>query len=127
MGSLHNAARAGDADAAAAAIAADASSITATDKLNRTPLHLAAWAGHSSMVDLLIEAGADVHAAAMDGICALHFAAQQGHEDACKALLKGGAKVNARDTKKLNSALHAACAKGLLENSGCCEEKSGCC
>ena len=112
MCSILAAARAGDGPAVAAALEADAGAAAETDKLSRTPLHLAAWAGHVSIVGLLCDAGADVSALAVDGVMPLHFAAQNGHEAVCKELIKRGARVNARDSKRQATALHLAAAKG---------------
>ena len=39
---------------------------------------------------------------------ALHFAAGNGHADVCKEHCKNGVRVNVKDTKKLNTPLHAA-------------------
>ena len=105
---LHQLARSGDAEGVAAAVAADPECVAAVDSLQRTALHLAAWAGHADVVRLLLEAKANVHAGACDNMLALHFAAQNGHEAVCKELLKGGGKVNAADAKRANTALHAA-------------------
>jgi len=45
--------------------------LNATDNENRTPLHLAAWQGHSTIVRLLIEHGASVNHACNQGATAL--------------------------------------------------------
>lgn len=45
--------------------------LNATDNENRTPLHLAAWQGHSVIVQLLIECGANVNHACNQGATAL--------------------------------------------------------
>lgn len=47
------------------------SNLNATDNENRTPLHLAAWQGHSVIVRLLIEHGASVNHACNQGATAL--------------------------------------------------------
>jgi hypothetical protein len=45
--------------------------LNATDNENRTPLHLAAWQGHSVIVRMLIEHGASVNHACNQGATAL--------------------------------------------------------
>lgn len=111
---IHEAARSGDASGVEALLDDDPEAAGATDALSRTALHIAAWAGHVKVVAVLAEAGASVHAEAMDGMRPVHFAAANGHEECIKELLKHGSKVNVRDTKKLSTPLHAAASKGHL-------------
>ena len=52
--------------------------------------------GHTEVVELLIKAGADIHATLPDsGFNPLFFAARDGRADVVRALLKAGADVNA--------------------------------
>ena len=72
---LHKAADGGDEAEAEAAIAADPSSIEAlTAGYRETPLHLAAGAGHASVLLVLLNANADVNAQRGGGFSALHLA-----------------------------------------------------
>jgi ankyrin repeat protein len=66
-------------------------------KVDHTPLGLASFAGHKEIVDLLLEAGAEVDAqtGANDGT-ALMLAVHQGHTEVVKRLLQAGACINAR-------------------------------
>jgi cold shock CspA family protein len=110
---LLDAARSGDVDAVKGALdGQDDLLLVGEDHLQRTALHLAAWAGHTAVVEFLIARGASTAHEAMDGIQPLHFAAQNGHVEACKALLKAGAKVNAKGTKRVETPLHLAAFKG---------------
>lgn len=60
------------------------------------PLHLAAEKGRREMVELLIDAGADVNSRGPLGLTALHRAAQQDHVEVVKLLLERGAEVDTR-------------------------------
>ena len=72
---LHRAADEGDEREAEAAIAADPASIEAlTAGYRETPLHLAAGAGHASVLLVLLNANADVNAQRGGGFSALHLA-----------------------------------------------------
>ena len=61
------------------------------DLEGRSPLHIAAWQGHSAMVELLIAHGADVNAVDREKRTPLQSAAWQGHESVVWLLLKHGA------------------------------------
>lgn len=114
-------ARAGDDNAVRAACHADSEAVHAKDHLERTALHLAAYAGHASTVELLLAFYAKHSPLACDSTTPLHFAAQCGHAEVCELLIKAGAKVNARGTKRNDTPLHlcahnghAACLEFLL-------------
>lgn len=59
-----------------------------------TPLHVAAFKGHSEMVDLLIQYGADVNLQSEIDYTPLHFATQEGHLEIAKKLLNRKADIN---------------------------------
>eukprot|EP00927_Polykrikos_kofoidii_P059901 TRINITY_DN55004_c0_g1_i1.p1 TRINITY_DN55004_c0_g1~~TRINITY_DN55004_c0_g1_i1.p1 ORF type:complete len:494 (+),score=80.35 TRINITY_DN55004_c0_g1_i1:92-1573(+) len=131
MSSLHSAARDGDivrikallpavGDGEAAEIATGVDSV---DQHKRTPLHLAAFFGHTAAAELLMDRKADPGKQAMDAFLPSHFAAQQGHLDVLKALVRrvgarsehGGVVkryVNRVVRKSNKSALHLAVLKG---------------
>jgi ankyrin repeat protein len=102
--SLHNAARNGDLVAVTAAIGEKAN-LDARDQHQRTPLMLAAWAGHKNIVKALIAAGAQVTLGASDNMNALHFAAQKGHTECARLLITAGIKVNSKNSRSGANAL----------------------
>ena len=59
-----------------------------------TPLYAAAFCGKTQIVQMLLEAGADVHAATNKGQTPLFAAAQKGHAEIVKSLLQAGADVH---------------------------------
>ena len=67
MSALHAAARTGDVAALTHALASG-DDINSKDNLKRTPLHMAAWAGHAAAVQLLLDGGAVVGSEATDGV-----------------------------------------------------------
>ena len=89
----------------------------------KTPLMVASKNGHTKIVKLLLEKGADVNAK----MTALMLAAANGHTEIIKLLLEKGADVNAKN-KYGSTALMFAAANGrteivqiLLEKGGRCE------
>jgi ankyrin repeat protein len=52
----------------------------------------AAQHGYTNIVELLIDAGADVNAKGNHGLTALGFAQQNGHKKTAKAIQKAGAR-----------------------------------
>jgi ankyrin repeat protein len=63
-----------------------------------TALHFAAYLGGYQVVEVLLAAGADVHAAARNGmqVQPLHSGAALGDVEACRLLLAAGADANAK-------------------------------
>lgn len=108
---MHNAARNGDVATIQVIYSANKSTVNIADKLQRTPLHMACWAGHAVAAEKLIHLGADVDAPATDAMTPLMFASQNNHSDVIQLLAKSGASLDAQDSKKRNSALHIAAIK----------------
>jgi hypothetical protein len=84
-----------------------------------TPLHGAAEGGHEEIVELLIVAGADLHARTVPmlgggGWTPLHSAARQGHREIVELLIANGTDVNSRDSTG-KSSLHDAALEGHKE------------
>lgn len=72
-------------------------SVQARWKNGDTPLHRAAWYGHTEMAALLIEHGAVVDARNDWGWTPLHAAAGQDGHEVAELLITAGADVNARN------------------------------
>ena len=58
------------------------------------PLHYATFEGHSVIVKLLGNAGAELDMIDCDGKTGLHLACSEGHYDVVVQLLRAGANVN---------------------------------
>lgn len=84
------------------------------DELGRSALHLAASAGHGSVVRLLLSVAAPREVDSPDGAgcTALQRAASDGHEEVVKLLLARGADVDRQDNIHGNCAIHEASWKG---------------
>ncbi|KAJ1462971.1 ankyrin repeat-containing domain protein, partial [Pelagophyceae sp. CCMP2097] len=72
-----------------------------------TPLFAAAWAGHTDVLQALIDSGADVDCAA-GGAAPLYGAARHGQLCVLVALLDGGAAVDGTDSRGETPLLAAA-------------------
>ncbi|XP_060592387.1 ankyrin repeat domain-containing protein 49-like [Ruditapes philippinarum] len=84
------------------------SSLTGTkDNDGYTPLHRASYNGHTDMVMLLLENGADINATTSDGWCPIHSASRWNQADVLSILLQSGANINAQ-TNSGQTALHIA-------------------
>lgn len=65
---------------------------------NQTPMHIAAGAGHSGIIQYLIKNGASTKAQNNLGSTPLHEAVRRGNVEIIKILLNNGANINARDS-----------------------------
>uniref|UniRef100_A0A672U0P4 Ankyrin 1 n=1 Tax=Strigops habroptila TaxID=2489341 RepID=A0A672U0P4_STRHB len=81
---------------------------------DQTPLHCAARIGHTGMVQLLLENGADPNLATTAGHTPLHITAREGHVDTALALLEKGASQTCM-TKKGFTPLHVAAKYGKVD------------
>lgn len=73
-----------------------------------SPLHVAAELGYTRMCQLLVQAGADIHAKSSEfGQTALHLAAMSGVLQCCKFLILAGADIHTKNAAG-STPLHVA-------------------
>jgi ankyrin repeat protein len=72
----------------------------ARDKHGFVPLHLAATVGETSVVGVLLRAGADENTRDKGGRTPLHWAAFYGHVPVVELLVRAGADKNAQDSDR---------------------------
>ena len=65
--------------------------VNATDNRRMTPLHLAAYGGHTDIVELLLANSANIEVSDAKGLTALHYAAMNNHLAVARKLLAAGA------------------------------------
>uniref|UniRef100_A0A2K5EYW5 Uncharacterized protein n=1 Tax=Aotus nancymaae TaxID=37293 RepID=A0A2K5EYW5_AOTNA len=95
-------------------IQADKSLATRTDQNSRTTLHWACSAGHTEIVEFLLQLGVPVNDKDHAGWSPLHIADSAGRDEIVKALLGKGAQVNAVDQNGC-TLLHYAASKNRHE------------
>ena len=83
-----------------------------------TALMVAAWKGHSAVVDLLIAHRANLNARAERGQTALMLAAAQAHSRCAETLITAGALLDVVDEKG-QTALHKAAVRGDTHTAEC--------
>lgn len=79
-----------------------------------TALHWAAREGRTSVVELLLQSGAEIEASTSYGYTPLHWAAKGNHVAVAQVLLDAGANVNAQDEMG-DAPLHLAARLGHLD------------
>ena len=101
----------GDVDVVRSLVAADPSLVHFRDADQSTALHYAVWKGHSELVSLLLESGADVNAHNANdhwGTTPLHAAAHSNNSALVKLLAEKGADLNAVDMNGKSALDHTA-------------------
>ena len=107
---LHAATQLGDINTVEALITKHKLSPNETDYDYLTPLHIACFAGHLSVAQLLISQGAQVNARSIDGGTPLCAACSIGNQELVELLITNGASVN--PVHSLSSPLHEAAFAG---------------
>jgi ankyrin repeat protein len=92
--------------------------VNALEANGDAPLVMAAYLGHTEIVRLLLEAGADVTAVdpEMKGT-ALHAAAYAGRTEAARLLISHGIDINRQGPRNGYTALHDAIWQGHVETA----------
>ncbi|XP_038620066.1 LOW QUALITY PROTEIN: poly [ADP-ribose] polymerase tankyrase-2 [Tachyglossus aculeatus] len=111
---LLEAAKAGDVETVKRLCTAHSVNCRDVEGRQSTPLHFAAGYNRVSVVEYLLQHGADVHAKDKGGLVPLHNACSYGHYEVAELLVKHGAIVNVADLWKFTP-LHEAAAKGKYE------------
>ncbi|XP_058043864.1 poly [ADP-ribose] polymerase tankyrase-2 isoform X5 [Ahaetulla prasina] len=111
---LLEAAKAGDVDTVKKLCTTQSVNCRDIEGRQSTPLHFAAGYNRVSVVEYLLQHGADVHAKDKGGLVPLHNACSYGHYEVAELLVKHGAIVNVADLWKFTP-LHEAAAKGKYE------------
>lgn len=105
---IHDAALNGKAAEVESILKSDPTQVNAPDDQKRTPLHMAAYAGHKAVCETLLGKGADPSVRANGGVTPLHFAALQGHKDIIALLIAKGADVDIKTDKNSTPLMFAA-------------------
>ncbi|XP_077439399.1 DNA-binding protein RFXANK [Vanacampus margaritifer] len=119
--SIHQLAAQGEVLQVAVQLSKDMSLLSKQDERGFTPLMWAAAFGEKTVVDLLLEKGADPKILASDRESALTLASSGGYEDIIEALLRRGVDVNAYDWNGGTPLLyavrgnHVKCVETLLD------------
>jgi ankyrin repeat protein len=109
LDSLASAARAGKLDTVSKLLDEDPTLLQSHDERRRqTLLMIAAATGHTALVSLLLDLGADVNPCDHWGFTCLHFAAQGGYSEIVCALLRHGAGAAVRDDDSYTPLMYVA-------------------
>jgi hypothetical protein len=111
---LHYAAWLGFRDLAEHLIAEHPEHVNARGQICETPIQFAAYAGHASILSLLLEHGADGNDKGKLGQSPLHRASMSGRPEAGQCLLNYGADINAQEDEGWTS-LYLAAYLGKVE------------
>ena len=113
---VYEAAATGQMDRLRKLIAGDPSLVNTHSVDGFTPLGFAVFFGHPEIVDVLLEAGADVNLASRESmkVAPLASASAAGQYEVAKKLIAHGANVNSRASSDFTP-LHESAARGQLE------------
>ena len=110
-GPIHDAAEEGDLEKVKALIHYHPDLVFSKDDADNTPLHVAAFEGHTDVAEFLLAHNAKINAKGQNGTTPLIEAALTGNKDVAELLLAHHADVNAKD-KDGNTPLYEAAQSG---------------
>jgi ankyrin repeat protein len=110
---LYYAARLGFRDLVERLIAKHPEHVNARGGSEVTPMHVAAWAGHTDILTLLLEHGADLEGRGKHNRTPLILAAINGHVEFVRMLLKRGARTDAQSISGQTPLHHATYANKI--------------
>lgn len=114
---LHAAAAAGSFETAAAGLASGALDINQADAKGWTALMIASRQGHSRIVRMFLDKGAEVLITEDRGYTALHQSAIAGHRAVTKMLVEAGAPLEVSTKQRLCTPLHLAALNGCAAST----------
>ena len=97
--SIFKACEAGDVGSVREFLGVDATLANAIETGRIRPLHVAATEGHKVIVNLLVNAGADVNAANQWGVTPIFLAAASGHKEVVALLIAQGADIHIKEQR----------------------------
>ncbi len=89
--------------------------VNETDARLNTGLHLASNNGHISIVNVLIDVGANMNAKNMDGFTALELSCRKGFFEVSKVLINRFPRLSTSEETVKDDPLHVACHEGAFE------------
>ena len=108
VGSLHDAVREGDTALIERLLDSGVDIEEVAAKYLERPIHRAAWKGRKSIVECLLNRGANIEAKDKSCYTALIAAARKGHRSTVECLLDHGAKIEAEDKYCYTALMRAA-------------------
>lgn len=112
--SPHDLVARGELDALRARLVDTPELVDTRNDLGKTPLHYAVTFDQFAMLEILVEAGADVNAADATGMTPLHVAAALNRGELARWLIEAGAAIEATDAFG-DTPLHTACMFGATD------------
>jgi ankyrin repeat protein len=119
MSCLHAAAKSRKSEPVLRALLRGGCDVNGSDKLGRSPIHLACKSGNLPGVHALLSNGADINVACSSGLTPLAQAARCGHSEICEYLIFHGSAISAIDRSGICILEHAVESASLATVMDC--------